>query len=116
MAMNSDQQEEQLIQSDDVNEEKKERNSMFLPHKGFIATPILLGINVLVFILMTLSGVNLFEPKTLELLQWGADFGPLTLTGSWWRTLTCNFVHIGIIHILMNRKNHILSWPRTKFL
>ena len=59
MAMNSDQQEEQLIQSDDVNEEKKERNSMFLPHKGFIATPILLGINVLVFILMTLSGVNL---------------------------------------------------------
>ena len=102
MAMNSDQQEEQLIQSDDVNEEKKERNSMFLPHKGFIATPILLGINVLVFILMTLSGVNLFEPKTLELLQWGADFGPLTLTGSWWRTLTCNFVHIGIIHILMN--------------
>ena len=34
MAMNSDQQEEQLIQSDDVNEEKKERNSMFLPHKG----------------------------------------------------------------------------------
>ena len=64
MAMNSDQQEEQLIQSDDVNEEKKERNSMFLPHKGFIATPILLGINVLVFILMTLSGVNLFEPRT----------------------------------------------------
>ena len=28
MAMNSDQQEEQLIQSDDVNEEKKEHEQM----------------------------------------------------------------------------------------
>lgn len=102
MAMNSDRQEEQFIQSDTICEEKKERNSMFIPHKGFIATPILLGINVLVFILMVASGVGLFEPESLELLQWGADFGPLTLTGSWWRTLTCNFVHIGIIHILMN--------------
>lgn len=34
--------------------------------------------------------------------KWGADFGPLTLTGDWWRTITCNFIHIGVIHVLMN--------------
>ena len=42
------------------------------------------------------------SPTTLSLLKWGADFGPLTLTGDWWRVITCNFVHIGIAHIAMN--------------
>lgn len=77
-------------------------NSSFFFQKGFIAAPILIAINILVFILMALSGISLFEPKVIELLQWGADFGPLTLTGDWWRTLTCNFVHIGVLHIVMN--------------
>lgn len=72
-------------------------NSSFFFQKGFIAAPILIAINILVFILMALSGISLFEPKVIELLQWGADFGPLTLTGDWWRTLTCNFVHIGVL-------------------
>ena len=42
------------------------------------------------------------SPSTLSLLKWGADFGPLTLTGDWWRTVTCNFIHIGAFHLLMN--------------
>ena len=29
-------------------------------------------------------------------------FGPLTLTGDWWRAVTCNFIHIGAFHLLMN--------------
>lgn len=77
-------------------------NSSFFFQKGFIAAPILIAINILIFILMALSGISLLEPKVIELLQWGADFGPLTLTGDWWRTLTCNFVHIGVLHIVMN--------------
>lgn len=73
-----------------------------IPRKAFLATIILIGINILVFILMALSGVGILEPNTLSLLKWGADYGPLTLTGDWWRTVTCNFVHIGIFHLLMN--------------
>jgi rhomboid protease GluP len=65
-------------------------------------TPVLIGINVLVFVLMSASGVSLTEPTIPDLLRWGADFGPSTTRGEWWRLLTCVFVHIGILHILLN--------------
>ena len=76
--------------------------ALFFPRKGYWVTPVLIYINLLVFVLMVMCGVGFFEPEPLDLLNWGADFGPLTLTGDWWRTLTCNFVHIGIFHIAMN--------------
>lgn len=76
--------------------------SILTPRKGNLATPILTYINIAVFLLMAVSGVGIFLPEGLSLLKWGADFGPLTLTGEWWRALTCNFIHIGIIHLLMN--------------
>jgi membrane associated rhomboid family serine protease len=65
-------------------------------------TPILIGVNVLVFVLMMSSGVNIGEPTIPDLLRWGADFGPMTAGGEWWRILTCTFVHIGIVHLLLN--------------
>ena len=86
-------------------EEEKKRNSFwsfFIPRKGFIATPILIDLNILAFIVMIASGVGIMSPSTLSLLKWGADFGPLTLTGDWWRAVTCNFIHIGAFHLLMN--------------
>ena len=86
-------------------EEEKKRNSFwsfFIPRKGFMATPILIDLNILVFIVMIASGVEIMSPSTLSLLKWGADFGPLTLTGDWWRAVTCNFIHIGAFHLLMN--------------
>ena len=76
----------------------------FIPRKGFIATPVLIDINILVFILMAATGAGILEPSTLALLKWGADFGPLTLTGDWWRAITCNFIHIGAFHLLMNSR------------
>ena len=36
------------------------------------------------------------------MLDWGANFGPLTLAGQWWRLLTCMFLHFGLIHIGFN--------------
>jgi rhomboid protease GluP len=35
-------------------------------------------------------------------IQLGADYGPLTITGQWWRILTSMFLHFGIIHIASN--------------
>lgn len=76
--------------------------SVLIPRRGFIATAVLIYVNIVIFILMAIAGVGIFMPDTLGLLEWGADFGPLTLTGDWWRTFTCNFVHIGIFHLIMN--------------
>jgi len=65
-------------------------------------TYILVGINVAVFLLMTITGVSLVSPTTTQLVKWGADWGPLTLGKEPWRLLTSNYVHIGIIHIGFN--------------
>lgn len=65
-------------------------------------TSAIIGINALVFAGMVLSGVSLGMPQIPQLIKWGADFGPLTLTSQPWRILTSNYVHIGIVHILLN--------------
>ncbi len=70
-----------------------------------MAVPVtlaLVGICVLVFVAMVAKGVSWTQPNSEQLVRWGADFGPLTLTGQWWRLLTAMFVHIGIVHLALN--------------
>jgi rhomboid protease GluP len=62
----------------------------------------LVGLNVAVFAAMVLTGVSLISPSVPDLLRWGANQGPLTAGGEWWRLLTCTFLHIGIIHLAFN--------------
>jgi rhomboid protease GluP len=69
---------------------------------GRVVTQALVGINAAVFAGMALAGVSITDPTSQQLLQWGANWGPLTVGGEWWRLLTCTFVHIGIIHIAFN--------------
>jgi rhomboid protease GluP len=68
----------------------------------FPVTNVLLGLNLLVYALMSLSGVSPFYPAISQLIRWGADFGPLTLTTEPWRLLTATFVHGGLLHIATN--------------
>src|SRR5207248_8018046 len=67
-----------------------------------ILTVGLIVINVAIFLLMVVNGVPFFDPPADSLLRWGADFGPLTTHGEWWRLITAAFVHIGLIHLAMN--------------
>ncbi|HTO15952.1 MAG TPA: rhomboid family intramembrane serine protease [Edaphocola sp.] len=76
--------------------------SIFIPKQGFFITPILIDLNILIFIIMAISGVNIIQPDGESLLNWGANFRPMTLEGEWWRLITNCFLHIGIIHLLMN--------------
>ncbi len=66
-------------------------------------TQAIFGINVAVFIAMALAGVSMLDnPSGQDLVRWGANFGPLTVSGQWWRLLTCVFIHGGLLHIAFN--------------
>lgn len=76
--------------------------SFFLPVKGYFVTPLLANLNIILFFLMVATGVDVLEPASRSLLTWGANYKPLTLGGQWWRLLTACFLHIGVVHLLLN--------------
>jgi rhomboid protease GluP len=68
-----------------------------------VVTQAIFGINVAVFIAMCLAGVSMLDnPAGQDLVRWGANFGPFTVSGQWWRLLTCVFIHGGLLHIAFN--------------
>ncbi len=78
------------------------RRQPLLQWKAAPATYVLLAINLLVFAAMSFSGVSVTDPKPIELVNWGANYGQFVLAGEWWRLLTATFVHVGIIHLATN--------------
>jgi rhomboid protease GluP len=67
----------------------------------FSLTHILVGANVAVYLAMAIgSGTVVNFPG--HALLFGANYGPYTLTGQWWRLLTYMFMHGGILHIAFN--------------
>ncbi|MDQ6933257.1 MAG: rhomboid family intramembrane serine protease [Candidatus Eremiobacteraeota bacterium] len=62
-------------------------------------TRILVGINVLVYIWLSLSGGS---SDQRSLVDHGAIYGPSVAHGEYWRILTGTFLHSGILHIVLN--------------
>lgn len=62
----------------------------------------LLALNILVWLVMVVAGVDPMEPAARDLLYWGGNLGVLTIEGEWWRMLASMFVHAGLIHLAFN--------------
>ena len=45
---------------------------------------------------------NAMDFTTEFVLRWGANYGPLSLDGQWWRLFTCMWLHGGLIHVGAN--------------
>jgi membrane associated rhomboid family serine protease len=70
--------------------------------RDFPATTALTAICLAVFVGMVVSGGSLMEFSPQVLVRWGANFGPLTMSGEYWRLITAGFAHGGLIHIAFN--------------
>ncbi|MDP4126866.1 MAG: rhomboid family intramembrane serine protease [Bacillota bacterium] len=64
-----------------------------------LITYVFLGINLLVFLLMSLTGGSTDQRV---LIAFGAKVNSLIQAGEIWRFLTSMFIHIGILHLVFN--------------
>jgi membrane associated rhomboid family serine protease len=68
--------------------------------KWTFATPTLAALNALIFLRMLSGSGAIDDPKTL--ISWGANLGPLTTNGDWWRLVTSMFINTGLLRLLIN--------------
>ena len=70
--------------------------SVFTPTEGYFITPILINLNILIFIIGALI------PGDNVLMAWGGNSKATTLDGEWWRLITNYFLHFDTQHLVVN--------------
>lgn len=65
-------------------------------------TILLISANILVFLAMLWQGAGLWHTSNGLQLAWGANFGPATKDGEWWRLGSAMFLHFGLLHLGLN--------------
>ncbi len=84
---------------------------MPLPLHRPLWTYLFLAINVLVWLAMTAAGGS-ENPRVL--IAFGAKFHPFIAAGEYWRLVTANFLHIGLVHLAFNSYALFLFGPQVE--
>lgn len=66
------------------------------PTRRATVTQVLIGINLVVFVLELVAGLDTLVG------QWGMSPAAVSVGGEWWRLLTAAFLHGGFLHIAFN--------------
>ncbi len=77
-------------------------SALLLPTREAFGLPVLLDINLIVYLVMVLSGIGVFDFEIDDLIAWGASSGALDHGLGVIRLFTAMFVHAGFFHILGN--------------
>lgn len=71
--------------------------------RDYPATTLLVAINVAFLIGMIVTGgIDGAFSNQDPIVSWGANIGPFTLNGEYWRLITAGFIHGGFFHIAFN--------------
>jgi membrane associated rhomboid family serine protease/Flp pilus assembly protein TadD len=71
------------------------------PARPFI-TWIIIAVCTAVFAIEIIKGAG-FDTMSPDLaIRLGANYGPQTMSGQWWRLFTSMFLHFGFLHLFMN--------------
>jgi rhomboid protease GluP len=65
-------------------------------------TAVLATLNVVVYLYVSFTSGGWVSVDGRTLIALGANFGPLTSSGEWWRLLSATFLHGGLVHLLIN--------------
>lgn len=81
-----------------ISQQLQEERQLFEFSKPFFAYAFM-AIQIIVFFFLEMNGGS---TNTETLIKFGAKYNPLILDGEWWRFITPIFLHIGILHLVMN--------------
>lgn len=79
--------------------DQKVAESIFTAKKPYITYGLII-INVILFLLMYIFGNG--STNIMTLLNFGASYPPLVRGGEYWRLISSSFLHIGIVHLVLN--------------
>lgn len=74
----------------------------FIPLKRSYGLPILIDLNMLVYLLMVLAGLGLSSFRLADLIEWGANYRPALHGVGWLRLVASQFIHGGFAHLFNN--------------
>ncbi|MGM8213501.1 rhomboid family intramembrane serine protease, partial [Virgibacillus sp. W0430] len=83
---------------DQIYKNKKELENIFTYGKPRLTYGLII-LNVLLFLMLEISGGSM---NVHNLIRFGAKFNQAIMDGEWWRIVTSMFLHIGLLHLVMN--------------
>lgn len=89
----------------DINEKTEKENKLFtkvFSPKKIIFTKLIILICLIMYVIVSAVGNNFFTFDANILALFGANNLMLVQSGQIWRLITCAFLHVGIIHLLVN--------------
>ena len=80
----------------------KSLTTLLNPKNMLFVTGCIIAVNVLIYIIMVFSGLGFISFSGYDLIKWGSNYSPATLSGQWWRLFTSIFLHGGLMHLAAN--------------